>query len=133
MRLKRLFLSFGVGVLVLLLGSFIISAKNSSGPNFVKPETCFECHVEVQELWSEGKHKKTLNCVKCHDNLNEHIASPEEKKPVTNLNPEIIIKTRATIPAKSKSQKTMLPIIIGTQSSVATSLAPPTKQPLPLS
>lgn len=43
--------------------------------------------------------------------------SPAE---VTNLNPEIIISTKATIPAKTKSQKITLPTIIGKQPRVTT-------------
>ena len=53
------------------------------------------------------------------------LGSPPEK---TNLNPEIIIRTRANIPAPTRSQKMTLPTIIGTQASVATLSAPPTKQ-----
>ncbi len=66
--------------------SFFVFAKNGLHQRTIDPGTCFTCHSEIEGLWNIGKHKNTLNCVQCHNNLKEHLESPEEK-PVTVLDP----------------------------------------------
>ncbi len=79
---KLLFI--GVGLSILFVIGFFVFAKEGLNQKTVDPETCFTCHSEVEDLWKTGKHKISLNCVQCHNNLKEHLESPEEK-PMTLL------------------------------------------------
>lgn len=64
------------------------STINAPAPKAVafNAKTCFECHPEVNDLWSSGKHKDNLNCLDCHSRTDEHINSPDVK-PITDVDP----------------------------------------------
>ena len=59
-----------------------------AAPAPFNPQACFECHSEVSDLWSGGKHKGKLSCNQCHAKLDAHLGSPE-LKPETNLDPAL--------------------------------------------
>ena len=59
-----------------------------AAPAPFNPQKCFECHSEVSELWSGGKHKGKLSCNQCHSKLDAHLESPIAK-PGTNLDPAL--------------------------------------------
>jgi len=52
----------------------------------VREEKCFECHDEIKELKSGGKHAK-VNCTSCHDGTADHLKD-SEKKPLTRVDLE---------------------------------------------
>ena len=43
---------------------------------------CYECHEDIKAIKEDSKHAK-LSCKTCHDNLDKHIESMGESKPVT--------------------------------------------------
>lgn len=47
-------------------------------------ETCYACHDEIKALKEGSKHAK-LACAVCHDNLQKHIDSQGDVKPVTKI------------------------------------------------
>jgi len=47
-------------------------------------ETCYTCHDEIKALKEGSKHAK-LPCETCHDNLQKHIDSSGDIKPVTKI------------------------------------------------
>lgn len=49
----------------------------------IKPQQCFDCHSEVQELHTGSKHAR-LHCSTCHSQMTGHLDDPSVK-PVTNL------------------------------------------------
>ncbi len=57
---------------------------------FANNESCFNCHLEIKNLWDSGKHKEKLSCNICHDRLQNHggFALSNTKKPTTNLTSE---------------------------------------------
>ena len=69
-----------------LLMLLLLSSSAWSAP--IDPKTCFECHSEVSELWSGGKHKGKLSCTQCHAKLDAHLESPSNK-PETKLDPNL--------------------------------------------
>ncbi|MBI5343327.1 MAG: ammonia-forming cytochrome c nitrite reductase subunit c552, partial [Deltaproteobacteria bacterium] len=52
----------------------------------VKEEKCFECHDEIKELKSGGKHAG-VNCGSCHSGTAEHLAD-SDKRPSTRVDLE---------------------------------------------
>ncbi len=48
---------------------------------------CFACHPEIQELMSNGKHSKGVNCVLCHPETSAHMKDSSQK-PATRVDPE---------------------------------------------
>ena len=55
--------------------------------NSVDEAACFACHQEIQQLMSNGKHAKEINCVLCHPKTSAHMKD-STKKPLTRLDPE---------------------------------------------
>jgi formate-dependent nitrite reductase cytochrome c552 subunit len=51
-------------------------------------ETCYQCHEEVKELKEGSKHAK-LACSICHDDLQKHIDSSGDVKPITKIDSSI--------------------------------------------
>ncbi len=52
----------------------------------VKEEKCFECHDEIKELKTGGKHSG-VNCASCHSGTAEHLAD-SDRKPFTRVDLE---------------------------------------------
>ena len=85
--------SFSIVVGGLFLGFVLIEPfkESSNIENFnvvgddklIKPQQCFDCHSEVQELYSGGKHSR-LHCSTCHSTLSQHL-DDATNKPITNL------------------------------------------------
>ncbi|MBI4710522.1 MAG: ammonia-forming cytochrome c nitrite reductase subunit c552, partial [Nitrospirae bacterium] len=48
----------------------------------VKVETCYDCHDQIKELHTMGKHSK-VNCSGCHKNLDKHLKAAENQTPET--------------------------------------------------
>ncbi|MBI5575163.1 MAG: ammonia-forming cytochrome c nitrite reductase subunit c552 [Deltaproteobacteria bacterium] len=62
-------------------------AKTAAKANeSVKEEKCFECHDEIKELKTGGKHAG-VNCGLCHSGTAEHLAD-SDKRPVTRVDLE---------------------------------------------
>ncbi|MBM2827603.1 MAG: ammonia-forming cytochrome c nitrite reductase subunit [Actinobacteria bacterium] len=59
------------------------TAKSESS---VKEEKCFECHDEIKELKTGGKHAK-IGCGSCHSGTAEHLAD-SDRKPSTRFDLE---------------------------------------------
>jgi formate-dependent nitrite reductase cytochrome c552 subunit len=57
--------------------------KDVTADKAIKPQQCFDCHTEVQELHTGSKHAR-LHCSTCHSGLTTHL-DDAQTKPVTNL------------------------------------------------
>ncbi len=81
---------WGIFFACVFLSAFFLStvlAVKEVQQKSVEPESCFGCHPEIGDLWNDGKHKGKLNCVQCHSNLQAHLESGPDVKPVTNVDP----------------------------------------------
>ncbi len=79
---------FGVALTASVIGLVAVTtySKSLAQAQQQKPvdaKQCFECHTEVQQLYTGGKHEP-LNCVNCHSALAAHLDDPTAK-PGTNL------------------------------------------------
>jgi formate-dependent nitrite reductase cytochrome c552 subunit len=60
------------------------SGKQAGGEKQIKADVCFDCHGQIKELRSMGKHGK-VSCTSCHSGLAKHAENPvPETRPVTD-------------------------------------------------
>ncbi|MBI5700497.1 ammonia-forming cytochrome c nitrite reductase subunit c552 [Candidatus Saganbacteria bacterium] len=71
-------------VVILVLAAFCFPALSQEA---IDQKSCFTCHSEIKNLWSQGKHKTAgLPCADCHGNLQKHLVA-SGNKPETKLDP----------------------------------------------
>ena len=70
--ITMLFMSLCV---VLPLQVHSASGKQAGGEKQIKADACFDCHGQIKELRSMGKHGK-VSCTSCHSGLAKHAENP---------------------------------------------------------
>ncbi len=81
---KKFYSFIAVVLSVVVLYCVIVGVNSPSAQTrAVKVETCYECHEEIKDFHTKGKHSK-VNCITCHSKLDEHAKDPSVR-PVTNL------------------------------------------------
>ncbi len=76
-------------IFIAISGVVLFSCRNNKKNKEltgINPQSCFECHGEIKDLWVSGKHKDKLNCIECHSNFEAHQDDPEENKVTVDLN-----------------------------------------------
>jgi len=84
---KKLFLSFAAAFIMVIAGGLYFSPadaqKGAPADKPVKVGQCYDCHSDIKEFHSSGKHAK-VNCSTCHEGLNNHLKDVSSK-PVTKM------------------------------------------------
>jgi formate-dependent nitrite reductase cytochrome c552 subunit len=58
------------------------AGKTATAEKPVKVETCYNCHDQIKELHTMGKHAK-VNCSNCHKELDKHLKASDNQTPET--------------------------------------------------
>lgn len=76
-------------VLVVVVGLYLgkADAVKTVPAKPVEVNKCYECHAEIKDFHSKGKHAK-VNCITCHEGLDKHLQDADAK-PVTKTGHEV--------------------------------------------
>jgi formate-dependent nitrite reductase cytochrome c552 subunit len=84
---KKLFLLMAsIFAIVLFSGLYFSSAdaeKSAPADKPVKGGQCYDCHADIKDFHTKGKHAK-VSCNNCHEGLNNHLKDASQK-PVTKM------------------------------------------------
>jgi formate-dependent nitrite reductase cytochrome c552 subunit len=86
---KKLFLVLVAALTLAVVGGIYYKGAEAQSPaerfmvkNAVDVKTCYACHADIKDFHTRGKHGD-VNCISCHDNLDNHIKSPAANRPIT--------------------------------------------------